>query len=816
MSRYWFAVSGAVLLGAVLVASAEQPQPQSAPPAKPALVVAHPAAPIAPEAQNALVAEYCATCHSERGKAGGLSLAAFDAAAVDKDVEVAEKMIRKLRAGMMPPAGAKRPDEATLSRLASAFETRIDRSAATRPNPGRRAFQRLNRAEYARAIQDLLELDVDVTALLPADTISHGFDNIADTQAFSPTLLEGYLRAATRIAYLATGDPSATASETTYKVPRTQSQLHHVEGAPFGTRGGTSLVHIFPADGEYTFRMMLHSIPTGQLYGSTTHGEQIEVAINGERKAVLSINPQMSEADPNGMNLQTPPIFVKAGPQRISAAFLRQWEGPVDDLVAPIEYTLADSQIGAALGVTTVPHLRDLSIGGPHKVTGISDTPSRRRIFVCRPTAAAEEAACASTIIKQLATQAYRRPLGGDELSGLLDFYRSGREEGDFESGVRRALQAILASPSFLFRLERANLTARPGENYRIADLDLASRLSFFLWGAAPDDTLLAAATAGQLRTSSALQAQVQRMLADPRSEAMATRFAAQWLRLQDIDKIHPDALLYPQYDYLLAESMRKETELFFESLVRENRSLLELLTANYTFVNERLALHYGIPNITGHRFQRVTLSDENRRGILGHGSVLMMTSVADRTSAVLRGKWIMEVLLGSPPPPPPPNVPALEETKSSAGAKMLSTRERMEEHRKNPACTSCHKVIDPLGLALENFDVTGQWRIKDNEVPVDPSGTLYDGSPLSGPVGLRQALLKHKDAFVFSFTESLLTYALGRRVETYDMPAVRAIAREAAKNDYRLSSFIQGVIESAAFQMSQAEAVATTVEDRQ
>jgi hypothetical protein len=812
MSRYSFAVLGTVLFGMGLAAASSEQQTPAAPPA---MAVGHSTGMLTSEAQTALIGQYCTTCHNDKGKAGGLSLASFDAAAVEKNAEVAEKMIRKLRAGMMPPAGAKRPDEAALVALATAIENRVDQAAAVRPNPGRRAFQRLNRAEYARAIQDLLDLDVDVTALLPADTISHGFDNIADTQAFSPTLLEGYLRAAARIADLATGDPMATPTETTYKVPRTQSQLHHVEGAPFGTRGGISLIHAFPADGEYTFRMMFHSIPTGQLYGSTTRGEQIEVSINGERKAVLPINPQMSEADPNGMNLQSPPVFVKAGPQRVSAAFIRQWEGPVDDLVAPIEYTLADSQIGAALGVTTLPHLRDLSISGPHRVTGVSDTVSRRRIFVCRPTAAAEESACAATIVKQLATQAYRRPVTGDELSDLMDFYQSGRNEGDFESGVRRALRAILASPSFLFRLERANLAARPGENYRIAEGDLASRLSFFLWGAPPDQKLLEAANKGQLRTAAGLQAHVQRMLSDARSEAMSTRFAAQWLRLQDIDKIHPDALLYPQYDNLLAESMREETERFFDSLVREDRSLLELLTANYTFVNERLAKHYGIPNVTGSQFQRVTLADENRRGLLGHGSILMMTSVADRTSPVLRGKWIMEVLLGSPPPPPLPNVPALEETKAVAGGKLLSTRERMEEHRKNPACTSCHKVIDPLGLALENFDVTGQWRIKDNEVPVDPSGTLYDGTSLSGPIGLRQALLKHKDAFVLSFTESLMTYALGRRVETYDMPTVRAIVREAAKNDYRLSSFILGVVDSAAFQMSRAERVETTVESR-
>jgi hypothetical protein len=503
--------------------------------------------------------------------------------------------------------------------------------------------------------------------------------------------------------------------------------------------------------------------------------------------------------------------MVKAGPQRVSAAFLARSESPVDDLLAPVDYTLADTQIGSALGVTTLPHLRELAITGPSKVTGVSETLSRRRIFQCRPTTPSEEAPCAERILRTLANQAYRRPLNGDEMRGLLEFYHAGRTEGDFETGIRTGLQAILASPQFLMRLERAPAGIKPGQNYRISDIDLASRLSYFIWATVPDQELIDLSMKSQLRAPGMLEAQVRRMLEDPRSEALATRFASQWLRLQDLDKIHPDALTYPKFDHYLAEAMRRETELLFETLIHEDRSVLELLTADWTFVNERLARHYGIPNITGDQFRRVQLADENRRGLLGHGSILMMTSVADRTSPVNRGKWVMEVLLGSPPPPPPANVPALEETSGVADARLLSVRERMEEHRKNPACTSCHRVIDPLGLALENFDVTGAWRIKDNGVPIDPSGTLYDGTAISGPTALRQALLKRSNVVLTSFTESLMTYALGRRVEHYDMPTIRTVVRDAGKNGHKMSAFILGVIASPAFQMSRAEAVETT-----
>jgi mono/diheme cytochrome c family protein len=823
MKRFLVAIPGTVVIALGVVFATEQ-APRPAAPAAPRTAAPAPAAPAAPvashaatdgaltvDAQTQMVKQYCATCHSDRGKAGGLSLASFDAAQLLDHAEVAEKMIRKLRTGMMPPAGAKRPEETTLMRLASTFESRIDRAAALNPNPGYRPFQRINRAEYSRAVRDLLSINVDVASLLPPDTISHGFDNIADVQTMTPTVLEGYLRAAAKISRDALGDPTSTPTSMIYPVPRTEAQLKHVEGAPIGTRGGTSVVHIFPADGEYRFRMMMHSIPTGQLYGSTTRGEQIEVSINGVRKALLDINPRMSEADPQGINVQTEPIFVSAGPQRVSAAFIQRWESPSDDLIKPIDYTLADTQIGSALGVTTVPHLRELEINGPHRVTGVSDTVSRRRVFICRPTTPGEESTCAERIVRHLASTAFRRPVSGDEVKGLVGFYEKGRKEGDFETGIRHALQAVLASPQFIFRLERAPAGLKAGQTYRISDIDLASRLSYFLWSTVPDKELVDLALKNQLRAPGVLEAQVKRMLKDERATSLATRFASLWLRLQDLDKIHPDALTFPAFDHTLVEAMRRETELLFETLVKEDGRVLDILDADYTFVNERLARHYGLPNITGDFFRRVKVTDENRRGLLGHGSVLMMTSVADRTSPVLRGKWVMEVLLASPPPAPPPNVPTLEETKGVAEARLLTVRERMEQHRANPACTSCHRVIDPLGLALENFDVTGQWRIKDGGSPIDPAGTLYDGSQISGPVGLRQALLKRSDVVLTSFTESMMTYALGRRVETFDMPTIRKIVTDGKKQNHRMSSFIMGVINSPAFQMSRAEAVETT-----
>ena len=787
------------------------------PPPKPVVAALKPAlaAPVVVAAKvstaaahtNELVSDTCSSCHHDGKKSGGVSFETFDAAKVTSDADLGERMIKKLRTGLMPPPAAKRLEPAEAKAMVEFLEAKLDRAAALSPNPGFRPFQRLNRAEYAQSIKDMLSFEVDVNAFLPPDTMSHGFDNVADAQTFSPTLMEGYLRAASKVSSLAIGDKSASPTETTYKLDRTASQNERAEGAPFGTRGGISIVHNFPADGDYSFRMMLHSVPTGQLFGSTVKGEQIEVSIDGARVSVLPINTRMSEADPNGMNLQTLRVYVTAGPHRVSAAFIQKFEAPVDDLLVPIDHTLADTQIGSGYGITALPHLRDFAITGPLKVTGISDTPSRRRIFACRPTQPSEEAACARQIVQNLATLAYRGNLNAQDVDSLMGLYGQGREKDDFEAGVKMALQAILASPKFLFRMEATPTIVKAGEIYRITDLELASRLSFFLWGSGPDPELLKAAKAQTLSTSLVLDRQVKRMLQDPRAQALSTRFASQWFRLQDLDKIHPDALLYPMYDATLAEGLRRETQLLFGSIVKEDRNVLDILTADYTFVNERVARHYGIPNVSGAQFRRVDLKDTPRRGILGQGSVLALTSVADRTSPVQRGKWILEVLLNSSPPPPPPNAGTLEDTKTSNGAVALTVRQRMEEHRRNPECRSCHRVIDPLGLALENFDVDGRWRIKDNGSPVDAVGTLYDGTALSGPDDLRKALLNRPEAVLRGFTEYLMTYALGRRIEPSDGPAIRAIVREASRNGYKFSSFALGVAKSAAFTRGRVQA---------
>ncbi len=767
-------------------------------------VEAGPAPGVPLDSLTMVVLRYCVVCHNDVALTGNLSLQAFDVTAAPQMAETAEKMIRKLRAGMMPPPGMPRPGADTLLALVEALETRIDEAAAANPNPGSRTFQRLNRAEYSRSIRDLLALDVDAGNYLPLDTKSANFDNIADVQMLSATLMGAYLTAASEISRLAIGDPNAGPSSTTYTNTGYTTQWDRIEGAPRGTRGGISVVHNFPADGEYVFKMAFEHTTTGGFYGQTAKDEQIEISVNGERVALLDVDRWMHTSDPNGVNMETDPIFVRAGPQRVSAAFIRQFEGPMEDLMSPHDWSLVDRQIGVSgYGITALAHLKDLVVNGPHNPIGVSETPSRRRIFTCRPTSLGEELPCAEEIISRLGPRAFRRPLTDNDLDALMSFYEAGAGEGGFETGIRTALQAILASPDFVFRFEEPPTGVEPGESYRIGDIDLASRLSFFLWATPPDEDLMALARQGELSDPGVLERQVRRMLADPRSEALGPRFAAQWLRLQDLEKVHPDRLMYPDFHQQLADAMRRETELFFNSLVRDDKSVLELLTADYTFVNERLARHYGMPNITGNHFRRVTYPDDKRRGLLGHGSILTLTSHANRTSPVLRGKWVMEVLLGTPPPPPPPGVPDLEETEGAKDGRLLTTRERMEQHRSNPACQSCHRFMDPIGLALDNFDVTGKWRIRENGMPLDTRGELYDGTPLNSPADLRRALLNHPEALIRNFTANLMAYGLGRRVEYYDMPTVRAIAREAAANDNRITSFILGVVQSAAFQMS-------------
>ena len=760
-------------------------------------------APDRAEDLTGVVRTYCQVCHNDALLTGNLSLQAFEVESAPEMGEIAEKMIRKLRAGMMPPRGFPRPAGDTLEALVQELETRIDQAAAQNPNPGFRTFQRLNRAEYASAVEDLLGLQVDVGAFLPLDTRSANFDNIADVQAPSATLMEGYLRAANHISRVALGDPDAEPNSMRYRLPRTLSQKDRVEGAPFGTRGGVSVVHNFPADGKYVFHIQPYPAVEGEVFGRTFGNEQMEVSVDGQRVALVTVDRWMSESEPTGLNILTDSIYVRAGPRRVTAAFIKLFEGELDDLIRPIDHTLADGQIGIGYGVTTMPHLQRLSVLGPYEVTGVSDTPTRQRVFTCRPTSREEARPCAREIVSRIATRAYRRPTNEQDIEGLMSFYDQGEAERGFEGGVQRALQAILASPHFLFRMERAP-GATPGAVYSVAGADVASRLSFFLWGAPPDQQLIDAAARGELTDPAGLERHARRMLADVRAaEGLARRFGAQWLRLQDLEKIDPDALSYPYFDNSLAEAMHRETELLFSHIATEDRPVSELLTADYTFVNERLARHYGIPGITGSAFQMVQYPDDNRRGILGHGSVLTMTSHADRTSPVLRGKWVLEVLLGTPPPPPPPDVPAFEETEGADDGRFLTVRERMEQHRANPVCMSCHQVIDPVGLALENFDVTGAWRIRDEGNLVDPVGELYDGTVLKGPADLRSALLSRPEVFYRIFTENLMAYGLGRRVEYYDMPTVRSIVRNAADNDYRFSSFVLGVVESPAFRSS-------------
>ncbi len=764
---------------------------------------------------DAVIEQFCGNCHNDDDLKGELSLDGFTVADAASRADIAEKVVRKLRAGMMPPTGFDQPDDASRTGLIAALEATLDK-AATAPRPGRRSFQRLNRAEYDAAVRSLFGVTVDVNAFLPADTISASFDNIADVQMPSATVLQGYLRAAAHVSRVVMGDPSADAGSTIYDVPRTRSQRDRVEGAPFGTRGGAVVTHNFPADGNYTFQMLLHGAPEGELYGRTIGSIQLEVAIDGARVALLTVDRWISESSPMGLSVVTEPIHVAAGPRKVSATFIREFEGVEDDLIKPIDHTLADTQIGLGYGVTTVPHLRNFAIVGPFEATGVSDNAARRAVLSCTPATATEEAPCAHRILTGLATSAYRRPLTTGDVDELMGFYAQGAANGGFDGGIRTALQAMLSSLHFLFRLEEAPATVTNGI-YRVSDVDLASRLSFFLWGTIPDRELVEVAGRNELSKPGVFDQQVTRMLADARSTALATRFVSQWLRLQDLEKVEPDALDYPYYDESLAEAMTHETQAFFDHLVRADRPLLELLTADYTFANERLARHYGIQGISGPEFRRVAYPDSTRRGVLGHGSVLTLTSHGNRTSPVLRGKWVLEVLLGSPPPPPPPNVPDLEEAGDAKNGRFLSVAEQLAAHRANPACSSCHNVIDPIGLSLDHFDVDGSWRIKDRGVAVETGSVMYDGTKLNGATDLRNALLKRSDVVTTHFTEMLMAYALGRRIEPGDMPVIRRLVRDAEANGYRMSSLILGVVRSDAFRTAAADdPLAQTRHDQQ
>ena len=751
-----------------------------------------------------VVAHYCADCHNPVTLRGNLTLADFDVDSAPAHIATSEKMIRKLRAKIMPPPGSPRPLGDTLTALAEAMENLIDKSA--RPNPGARTFPRLNRPEYERAVRDLLGVEVNANDYLPLDTKSANFDNIADAQALSPTLLESYLNAAAAVSRMALGDRSAANLVTTYTASpfSSQHQWDHVEGAPYGTRGGIVADHAFPADGQYTLRLNVEG-------GVGTKLEDIDVSVDGVRVALVhyehAVEQSINTAD-NALGadyLRTEPIRIKAGQQRVSAAWVRRMEGPYEDLIKPHLWSQAGHG-SASSGTTNPPHVLDVSIIGPEKAGGAQDTPSRRMIFSCHPRTKAQEEPCAEQIITRLAGRAYRRALTAHDRDGLMGFYRRTSATGGFDEGIRMALQAILASPYFVFRFESAPAAVAPGALYDISDVDLASRLSFFLWGSIPDEELLTLAQEKKLSRKATLDRQVHRMLADPRAEALSTRFAAQWLRLQDVEKVRPDVFWFPDYDQQLGDAMRRETELFFADIVRNDRSFFDLFTADYTFVNERLARHYGMPRVSGAAFRRVKYPDGSRRGLLGHGSVLVQTSLANRTSPVLRGKWVMQVLIGMAPPPPPPDVPGLDETSDARNGKPLTTRQRMEIHRKNPTCNACHQYMDPIGLSLDNFDVTGRWRYRENGTDLDTHGTMYDGTPVTNLVDLNTALLSRPIPLVRSFTENLMAYATGRRVEDYDQPTIRAIAREAEANGYRMSSFISAIIRSPAFRSKRAE----------
>ena len=792
-----------------------------------------PATPAAVPARQAFITQYCLTCHNQRLQTGGLVLETADLGDVGADAETWEKVVRKLHGGLMPPPGAPRPDRTTSAAFVSWLETQLDRAAAARPNPGRtETFHRLNRAEYRNAVRDLLGLDIDVAALLPADGSSYGFDNMAGVLQVPPTLMERYLTAAKNISRAAVGAPPSAPNYDVFRVPADLPQDDRVDGLPFGTRGGTLIRYNFPGDGEYTIRVRLAREAVGAggvdvpLYDVP---QQLEVALDGERLQVFTL-PATDRADLAPRRYRRTDrslvdadwqvrFFAEAGPRNVSVTFVNRVPALLESLNEPYLHpypaggeTLWGSRKGA--------YLSRVDISGPYEVRGRGDTPSRQQIFQCYPADPSEEPACAETILSTLTRRAYRRPVTAADLEGPLRFYQQGHASGGFEAGIELAIRRLLVSPEFLFRTEAdppdaaAVQASRPEhgdrEAYDVSDVELASRLSFFLWSSIPDDELLDLATRGRLGDPVVLETQVRRMLADSRSRALVDNFVGQWLYLRNVPALTPDLYTYPDFNEGLRRAMKRETELFFEHIMREDRSVLDLLTADYTFLNESLARHYGVPNVYGDAFRRVTLPEGSvRGGLLGQASILAVTSLANRTSPVVRGKWILENILGSPPPEPPADVPPLPE-ETGDGPAAMTMRQRIAEHRANPVCASCHSQMDPLGLGLENFDSTGRWREVEatgdaraaSFTPIDGSGAFPDGTEFHTVPELKQALMARSDRFVATMTEKLLTYALGRGLEYYDAPAVRAIARDAARSDYRLSALVLGVTKSVPFQM--------------
>jgi len=739
----------------------------------------------APVPDATFLKQYCVTCHNDRVKAGALTLASLDVAAVEGHADVWEKVVRKLRTGMMPPEGVPKPPAAARAAFTGALEASLDRAATRRPDPGTPALHRLNRVEYANAVRDLLALDVDVTALLPPDDSAAGFDNIADVLGVSPALIEGYAAAAASISRRAIGSPTIGLDRTTYRMPGDVSQEAHVDGLPLGTRGGFVVTHTFPLDAEYDLQV-------GQAGGARLGGppaagprsDDLYVTLDGTRVAVQGRGATR--------------LKVAAGPHTIAAA------------------SVVRSHAGGADGVfhveTRTPGITQVTVAGPFNPTGPGDTPSRRKLLVCTPASAADELTCARTILSTFATRAFRRPVApsSPDLDTPLQFYRDGRKQ-NFEFGIERAVARILVDPQFLFRFEREPARVAPGAAFRVSDLELASRLSFFLWSSVPDDELLAVAAKGALSAPATLERQVRRMLADPKADALVTNFAAQWLYLRELQNARPDT---PEFDGNLRQSFQRETELLFRTVMREDRGIVDLLDADFTFVDERLARHYGIPGIRGSRMRRVALPPGSpRRGLLGQGSILTVTSAANRTSPVQRGKWVLENVLGAPPPQPPPGVETNIDGDASK-VKAVSLRQRMEQHRANAACASCHRIMDPIGFALENFDHAGKWRAVDGQTPIDATGVMVDGTRLDGAESLRRALVAKPELFAGVAAEKMLTYALGRALRPQDMPSVRAITRGAAPGRYTFSSLVLGVVKTSQFQMRTKAAASSATAD--